>query len=73
MDILIPPPEASTETPATYAVKTDDSIETHYKMLTEQDLRLQREEDAIYISMLSEEEESDMETDTDEATYSYFV
>ena len=73
-NILIPPPEASSEIPTTDMVKTDNSMETHYKMLTEQEVRLQREEEkyAIYISMLSEEEDSDTETDTDETTYSYF-
>ena len=81
---MIPLPEASAEipaagtsaaeTPATDIAKTDNSTETHYETLTEQELRLQREEEkyTIYISMLSEEEESDTETDTDKATYSYF-
>ena len=43
-------------------------------MLMEQELRLQREEEkyTIYIGMLSEEEENSKETDTNEATYSYF-
>ena len=79
MDTLIPLLVASTETPvvetpATDAAKLDDSTETHYEMLTEQELRLQREEDkyAIYIGMMSKEEESDTETNTDETTYSYF-
>ena len=73
-DTLIPPPETSAETPVTDTAKSDDSTETHYKTLTEQELRLQREEEkyAIYISMLSEEEESDTETDTNKTTYSYF-
>ena len=47
------------EAPAVDTVKADDSTETHYKMLTEQQLRIQREEEkyVIYISMLSKEEE----------------
>ena len=55
-------------------MRSDDSTETHYKTLTEQELRLQREEEkyAIYIGMLSKEEESDTETDINETTYSYF-
>ena len=38
--------------------KSDDS-ETHYEMLLEQELRMQREEEkyALFISILSEEEE----------------
>ena len=43
------------------------TAQKHYcKTLTEQELRLQRKEEkyAIHISMLSEEEESDTETDT---------
>ena len=78
-DTLIPLPEASAETPVAEApvadtVKSDNSTETHYEMLTEQELRIQREEEkyAIYIGMLSEEEESNTETDTDETIYSYF-
>ena len=78
-DMLMPLLEVSAETPvaenlATDIAKTDDSMETHYEILTEQELRLQRKEEkyAIHISMLSEEEESNMETNTDEATYSYF-
>ena len=60
------------KTPATDAAKSDDNTETHCEMLTEQELRLQREEEkyAIYISMLSKEEESD--TETNEITYPYF-
>ena len=54
----------------TDTARSDDSTETHYKTLTEQDLRLQREKEryAIYIGMLSEEEESDTETDTNKTT-----
>ena len=81
---MIPPLEASAETPAaetlmaenpaTDTVKSDDSTETHYETLTEQELRLQRKEEkyAICIGMLSKEKESDTETDTNETTYSYF-
>ena len=79
MDTLIPPLKASAETPAAEALvadtaKSDDSTETHYEMLTEQELRIQKEEEnyAIYIAMLSKEEESNTETNTDKTTYSYF-
>ena len=72
MDTLIPLPELLAGIPATDTARSGDSTEMHYKMLTEQELRLQREEEkyAIYISMLRREEESDTETNTD--TYSYF-
>ena len=33
-DALIPPLEASAETPVTDTAKSDDSTETHYEMLT---------------------------------------
>ena len=68
MDTLIPLLEASAETPVaetlvpeasvTDTSKSDDSTKTHYEMLLEQELRMQREEEkyAIYIGMLSEEE-----------------
>ena len=86
---LIPPLEASVETPvaeipvaktpeaeasATDTAKSDNSTETHYKTLSEQELRIQREEEkyALFIDILSKEEESDTETDTDDNAYSYF-
>ena len=79
MDMLIPPLEVLAETPVAEALstdmaKTDDSMETHYKMLTEQELRLQKEEEkyTIHIHMLSEGEESDTEMDTGKPTYLYF-
>ena len=86
MDTLIPPPEAAadittiktpeaeTEVSATDMAKSDDSIDMHYEMLSEQELRMQREEEkyALYISILNKEEESNIETDTDNTTYTYF-
>ena len=79
MGTLIPLLEASADTPVPEApvedtAKSDDSTETHYEMLMEQELRIQREEEkyAIYIGMLSKEVESNTETDTDETMYSYF-
>ena len=71
MDTLIPPLEASAEAPAVETpvadtVKSDDSTETHYKMLMEQELKIQREEEkyTIYIGMLSEEERKAIQTPT---------
>ena len=62
MDTLIPPPEVSAETPAaetpaaetpaTDIVKSDDSTKTHYETLTEQELRLQREEEKYAMHMM---------------------
>ena len=74
MNALIPPLEALAETPVTDTVRSDDSTETHYEMLTEQELRLQREDEkyAIYLGILGKEEDSDTETVTDKTTYSYF-
>ena len=51
----------------------DDNTKDTDQGLMEQELRLQREEeecDRIYVSLISEEEESD--TEMDESTYSYF-
>ena len=71
MDTLIPPPEVAADIPAmktpeaeasaTDMAKSDDSTEMHYEMLSEQELRMQREEEkyAHVISILSTEEESD--------------
>ena len=89
MNTLISPPEAAAETPvadipaaktpeaevsATDMAKSDDSTETHYETLLEQELRMQREEVkyALFIGILSKEEESNIETDTDYNTYTYF-
>ena len=89
MNMLIPPLEASAEisaadipvakTPeaeasATDTAKSDDSIKTQYKTLSEQELRMQREEEeySLFISILSKEEESKTETDSDDNTYTYF-
>ena len=86
MDTLIPPlevvadisaikaPEAETEALATDMAKSDDSINMHYEILSEQELRMQREEEkyALHISMLDTGEESNTETDTNHTTYTYF-
>ena len=42
--------------------------------LTDQEQRLQREEEeyTIYIGMLSDEEESNTKTDTDESAYPFY-
>ena len=86
---LIPPPQAAAGTPAadipaaktpeaeTSAkdmTKSDDSTKTNSKTLSEQEQRMQREEEkyALFIGILSEEEESNTETDTDVNTYTYF-
>ena len=55
-------------------VKSDDSTETHYEVLSEQELRMQREEEkyTLFIGILGKEEESNTETDTDDNTYTYF-
>ena len=80
---LIPPLEASAEIPVaeipaekspetgasvTDTAKSEGSTETHCKTLSEQELRMQREEEkyALFISILSEEEESNTEIDTDD-------
>ena len=80
-DTLIPPPEVSAEIPVaktpeaevsvTDTVKSDDGIKMYYEMLMEQELRMQWEEEkyAMYIGILSVEEDSDTETDTDDNTY----
>ena len=67
-------PEAETEASATDTVKSDNSLDMHYEMLSGQELRMQREEEkyALFISILHTEEESDTETDTNETTYTYF-
>ena len=86
MDTLIPPmeavadisaiktPESEIEASKTDTARPDDSIYTHYEMLSEQKLRMQREEEkcALYGSTLDTEEESDTVTDTNNTTYTYF-
>ena len=65
-DILVPLPEASAAAAQVMeAAKPENTMETTDKEPMNQELRLQREEEqcAIYISMLSEEEESDTDTD----------
>ena len=53
-------PEAETEASTTDTARPDDSIDMHYEMLSEQELRMQREEEkyTLYISILYTEEES---------------
>ena len=70
-DRLVPPPEATVADPATDTMKPEDITEETRKELTDEEKRLQREEEqyAIYIGMLSNEEESDTDTDTDETSY----
>ena len=73
-DALVPPPEMSAATPATDVAKLEDITGENSGGLTEQEQALQREEEeyAIYISMLSDEEESNTETDTDESVYPFY-
>ena len=73
-DALVPPPEALAATPVTDVEKVEDIVEESNGGLTEQEQRLQREEEeyAIYISMLNDEEESNTETDTDESVYPFY-
>ena len=65
-------PEA--EASAMDTAKSDNSTKTHYEVLSEQELRMQREEEkyVLFIGILGEEEESNTETDTDDNTYTYF-
>ena len=68
-DSLVPPPVMASAT-------ADNTMEDTDGGLTEQELRLQREEgeyDKIYISLISEEEERNVDTDMDESTYPYFA
>ena len=73
-DAVVPPQEALAATPATDVAKLEDIMEESSGGLTEQEQRLQREEDkyAIYIGMLSDEEERDTETDMDESIYPFY-
>ena len=71
-DTLVPPPEASAATPMMYDTKQENIMEKKdIEGLTDQEKMLQKEgeEYAIYIAGLSEEEESDTKTDTDESPY----
>ena len=68
-DSLVPPPVMA-------SVTADDTTEDTNVGLMEQELGVQREEEEynkIYISLISEEEESDTDTGTDESTYPYFM
>ena len=73
-DALVPSPEALLTTSVTEVVKPENITEENNGGLTDQEQMLQREEEeyAIYISMLSDEEESDTETDTDESAYLFY-
>ena len=60
MDILVPLLETPAEIPAAKtleAEESDNSTKTHYEMLLEQELRIQREDEnyAKYIGILSKE------------------
>ena len=59
-DALGPPPEALAATPVTEVIKLENIAEENNGGLTDQEQKLQREEEeyAIYISMLNDEEES---------------
>ena len=86
MDTLIPLPEVAADIPATKTpeaeietsvtdmAKLGNSLNTHYEMLSEQELRMQREEEkyALFINMLDTEEERNIETDTNKNAYTYF-
>ena len=65
-------PEA--EASVTHTANSDDSTKTHHETLPEQELRMHREEEkyAPFIGILSEEEESNTETYTNDNTYTYF-
>ena len=73
-DALVPPPEALATTPATDVAKPEDIAEESNGGLTEQEQRLQREEEecAIYINVLSDKEESDTKTNMDKTVYPSF-
>ena len=69
---LVPLPEVSAATPAAEVMKQENIVEEEdNERLTDHEKTLQKEEEeyAIYIGMLSEEEESDTKTDTDESPY----
>ena len=68
-DSLVPPSAMALAT-------ADDTMEDTYGGIMIQELRLQREEedyDKMYISLIREEEESNMDMDTDEFTYPHFT
>ena len=69
---LVLPPEVLAATPVTEVTKQENIAEEEdNRGLTDQQKILQKEEEeyAIYVSMLSEEEESDTKPDTDESLY----
>ena len=69
---LVPPPEAPVATPVMEETKQENIMEEkEVEGLTDQEKMLQKEEEkyAIYVGGLSEEEESDTETDTDESPH----
>ena len=69
---LVPPPETSAATPVMDEMKQENIMEEKdIEGLTDQEKMLQKEEEeyAIYVAGLSEEEESDSKTDTDESPY----
>ena len=71
VDTLVPPPEETAATPAKEVTKQENIVKGEDNgKLTDQEKMLQKEEEyAIYIGMLSEEEESDIKTDTGESPY----
>ena len=72
-DALVPPPEALAATPVTDVAKPEDIVDKSNGGLTEQEQRLQREEEyAIYIGMLCDKEGSDTKTDMDESIYPFY-
>ena len=73
-DALVPLPETLTETPVTHVAKPDDITGENNRGLIEQKQALQREEEEypIYISMLSDKEESNIKTNADKSVYSFY-
>ena len=73
-DALVLPPEALAATPVTDVAKLEDIMEGSNGGLTEQEQRLQREEEeyAIYIGMINDKEESNSKTDMDESAYPFY-
>ena len=72
---LVPPPEALAATPLTEVIKPENITEENNGALADQVQILQREEEeyAIHIGMLSDEEESNTRTDTDESAYLFII
>ena len=73
--MLVLPPETSEATPTTEEVTQDDDAEVDKKkQIEEQEQKLQKEEECvIYLGMLSDEEESNTETDTDDSSYLFMI